>query len=177
MFFVIQIFIVVVLFGSTGFLLISLVSFIRQQFQDLVDRILLGLFTGAGFYTLLFILLNTTLKIKIDTVNILACFTFVCLPSLIYFVSKKPETPYQVTKTSDLNVLLITLDTTRADRIGCYGYEKAATPNMDQLAAEITMTGIRRRRILFLDFSPGAITGGISGSVSGRGAGLAISSF
>ena len=33
------------------------------------------------------------------------------------------------------NVVLITLDTTRADRIGCYGYEAAETPNLDALAA------------------------------------------
>lgn len=32
------------------------------------------------------------------------------------------------------NVLLITLDTTRADRLGCYGFEGAETPNMDALA-------------------------------------------
>lgn len=34
------------------------------------------------------------------------------------------------------NVLLITVDTTRADRIGCYGYAAAKTPAMDALAAE-----------------------------------------
>ncbi len=34
------------------------------------------------------------------------------------------------------NVLLITLDTTRADRIGCYGYGKARTPNLDRLASK-----------------------------------------
>ena len=46
------------------------------------------------------------------------------------------------------NVLLITLDTTRADRIGAYGYAKASTPNLDRLASEgvlfeecITATG------------------------------------
>jgi arylsulfatase A-like enzyme/Flp pilus assembly protein TadD len=33
------------------------------------------------------------------------------------------------------NVLLITLDTTRADRLGCYGYDNAQTPNIDELAA------------------------------------------
>ena len=33
-----------------------------------------------------------------------------------------------------LNVLLITLDTTRADRLGCYGYARANTPNLDALA-------------------------------------------
>jgi arylsulfatase A-like enzyme/Flp pilus assembly protein TadD len=32
------------------------------------------------------------------------------------------------------NVLLITLDTTRADRIGCYGYRLAETPHLDALA-------------------------------------------
>lgn len=34
------------------------------------------------------------------------------------------------------NVLLITLDTTRADRIGAYGHKLAATPNLDRLARE-----------------------------------------
>src|SRR6516165_7288162 len=33
------------------------------------------------------------------------------------------------------NLLLITLDTTRADRIGCYGYSQARTPVLDSLAA------------------------------------------
>ena len=33
------------------------------------------------------------------------------------------------------NVLLITLDTTRADRLGCYGYDQAETPTLDELAA------------------------------------------
>ncbi len=37
---------------------------------------------------------------------------------------------------SGLNVLLVTLDTTRADRLGCYGYDTAETPNLDKLAAE-----------------------------------------
>lgn len=34
------------------------------------------------------------------------------------------------------NVLLITLDTTRADRIGAYGYAQARTPNLDALARD-----------------------------------------
>jgi len=33
------------------------------------------------------------------------------------------------------SILLVTLDTTRADRIGCYGYAKAETPALDSLAA------------------------------------------
>ncbi len=38
----------------------------------------------------------------------------------------RPSGPY--------NVLLITLDTTRADHLGCYGYEAAITPAIDSLA-------------------------------------------
>jgi choline-sulfatase len=34
------------------------------------------------------------------------------------------------------NVLLITLDTVRADRLGAYGYSKASTPVLDRLARE-----------------------------------------
>ena len=34
------------------------------------------------------------------------------------------------------NVLLITLDTTRADHIGCYGHVNAQTPTLDALAAD-----------------------------------------
>ncbi len=42
--------------------------------------------------------------------------------------------------TSDeLNVLLITLDTTRADHLGCYGNLQARTPNIDRLAREGTL--------------------------------------
>jgi choline-sulfatase len=33
------------------------------------------------------------------------------------------------------NVVLVTLDTTRADRLGAYGYALAATPHLDRLAA------------------------------------------
>ena len=33
------------------------------------------------------------------------------------------------------NVLLVTLDTTRPDRLGCYGYGNAETPHLDALAA------------------------------------------
>src|SRR5438874_891509 len=34
------------------------------------------------------------------------------------------------------NVLLITIDTLRADHLGCYGFSLARTPNLDRLAAE-----------------------------------------
>jgi len=36
-------------------------------------------------------------------------------------------------------IVLITLDTTRADRLGCYGYEDAETPHLDAFAAEAAL--------------------------------------
>ncbi|MBI2837874.1 MAG: sulfatase-like hydrolase/transferase [Acidobacteria bacterium] len=36
---------------------------------------------------------------------------------------------------SGANLLLITIDTLRADRVGCYGYRQAETPAIDRLAA------------------------------------------
>ena len=54
-----------------------------------------------------------------------------------------------------LNLLLITLDTTRADRLGCYGYARARTRYLDRLAAE----GVRFEQAL----SPAPITRFVSG--------------
>lgn len=36
------------------------------------------------------------------------------------------------------NLLLVTFDTTRADRLGCYGFQDARTPNIDRLASQGT---------------------------------------
>jgi arylsulfatase A-like enzyme/Flp pilus assembly protein TadD len=47
------------------------------------------------------------------------------LAALACWVGYKPRT----------NVLLITLDTTRADHLGCYGYANCQTPVIDELAA------------------------------------------
>ncbi len=48
------------------------------------------------------------------------------------------------------DVFLITLDTLRADRVGCYGYEKAQTPALDRLARD----GVRFARA----YTPSPIT-------------------
>lgn len=37
---------------------------------------------------------------------------------------------------SDWSVLIVSIDTLRADRLGLYGYKSAATPNLDRLARE-----------------------------------------
>lgn len=62
----------------------------------------------------------------------------------LWFVGRPPRTEEQararVLKLSpagrDLNVLVVTLDTLRSDRLGCYGYRGIATPNIDRLAHE-----------------------------------------
>ena len=48
----------------------------------------------------------------------------------------------ELTKTGERpgpNVVLVTIDTLRADHLGCYGYERPTSPFMDSLAAEGTL--------------------------------------
>jgi len=51
---------------------------------------------------------------------------------LVMLASASPKG--EQTNARDMNLLIITLDTMRADRIGAYGYEKACTPHLDDLA-------------------------------------------
>jgi choline-sulfatase len=39
----------------------------------------------------------------------------------------------------DLNLILVTIDTLRADHLGCYGYQRPTSPAIDKLAAEGTL--------------------------------------
>ena len=52
-----------------------------------------------------------------------------CTPELPQKYTKEIEEP------QNINVLLITIDTLRADRVGAYGDKKAQTPNIDALAS------------------------------------------
>jgi choline-sulfatase len=63
------------------------------------------------------------------------------LASFAWAQSKQPAQP---------NVVVITIDTLRADHLGCYGYKQIRTPNIDALAHE----GIRFERA----FTPVPIT-------------------
>jgi choline-sulfatase len=51
-------------------------------------------------------------------------------------MARRPEQAAGEPAKPSLNVLLVTLDTTRADRLGCYGYAGARTARLDRLAAE-----------------------------------------
>ena len=50
----------------------------------------------------------------------------------VIWLRRAPAVP---TRTRDLNLLLITLDTTRADSLGAYGARDSETPNFDRIAA------------------------------------------
>ena len=66
------------------------------------------------------------------------------LGSVSYLRLQPPRTDAQVRSLlarkspapRDLNVVVVTLDTTRADRLGCYGYGGVETPSIDALARE-----------------------------------------
>lgn len=47
--------------------------------------------------------------------------------------------PVPASVPKDFNVLLLTIDTTRADHLGMYGYKRATSPNLDKLAADGTV--------------------------------------
>ncbi len=51
--------------------------------------------------------------------------------NLAEFIQKSSQQKY--------NILLITIDTLRADRLGCYGFKEISTPNIDSLASSGTM--------------------------------------
>src|SRR5213593_2684210 len=51
------------------------------------------------------------------------------LPAVLVLLSCGRSAPHP-------NVLLITIDTLRADRLGCYGYARPTSPHIDRLATE-----------------------------------------
>ena len=58
-------------------------------------------------------------------IALVAAFVSACSSGLS--LSRDPERP---------NVVLVTLDTTRPDHLGCYGYARDTSPNVDQLCRE-----------------------------------------
>ncbi len=63
------------------------------------------------------------------------------LAALVAFLLLRPRQPdlARLRGGRDFNVILVTVDTLRADRIGCYGFPRVKTPTMDAFAA----SGIR----------------------------------
>ena len=72
-------------------------------------------------------------KIRKAARPILAAAALVVIAAALYVIVLRPA-KVRIVRGAKMNVLLITLDTTRADRLGCYGYSKAKTPNLDAIA-------------------------------------------
>jgi arylsulfatase A-like enzyme len=58
---------------------------------------------------------------------------FAAVPALAFCLSSCKGIPFSSNRPL---VVVITLDTTRVDHLGCYGYERPTTPNIDELAAD-----------------------------------------
>ena len=56
---------------------------------------------------------------------------------LIFLFACAPQEAGQISQPicPDCNVILISIDTLRADHVGVYGYSKDTTPNIDRIAA------------------------------------------
>ena len=65
--------------------------------------------------------------------SVVARFSFLLALCLSACVTRQPLSSGSA---AGFHVALITLDTTRADHLGAYGYDKAETPNLDRLARE-----------------------------------------
>ena len=63
---------------------------------------------------------------------------FVVPPALAALRTERPDLPAVTTpsRPDAPDLLLVVLDTVRADRLGCYGYELPTTPNIDRWVAE-----------------------------------------
>ncbi|GAB4333101.1 MAG: hypothetical protein Kow0099_04940 [Candidatus Abyssubacteria bacterium] len=59
-------------------------------------------------------------------------FAIVGLSAVLLLVNTSPLTLY---KARDLNVILLTVDSLRPDHLGCYGYPRMTSPNIDAIAA------------------------------------------
>jgi arylsulfatase A-like enzyme/Flp pilus assembly protein TadD len=68
--------------------------------------------------------------------RLLAALILVIAAGVLYVVLVRPRAPRagRVVRNAEANILLITLDTTRPDRLGAYGDAKAVTPAIDALA-------------------------------------------
>jgi len=59
----------------------------------------------------------------------------VILTALVYFLLF-PKSPLSRLKgVENFNYIIISVDTLRADRIGCYGFSEVKTPTMDMFAS------------------------------------------
>lgn len=61
---------------------------------------------------------------------------FIVAAAAVWLFVLGPGKRGKAARDRDANILLITLDTTRPDRLGAYGYGKAVTPNIDEISRQ-----------------------------------------
>ncbi|MHB8055678.1 MAG: sulfatase-like hydrolase/transferase, partial [Candidatus Aminicenantales bacterium] len=74
---------------------------------------------------------------KKKAIVIVVAASFLAAAAVAFFlVGRGPASFGRMAGDKSFNVVLITVDTLRADRIGCYGFNQIATPVIDQFAAQ-----------------------------------------
>lgn len=126
------------------------------------NTLLFNIFIIAGcvllciliYNIVLFLIKNFSIKKHIKTVSIiflpLIITTSIIYPSRQNSMSKELSSRPSFNSEEKPNVLLFLMDTLRADHVGCYGYPRDTTPNIDELS---------KSAILFENcISPGPLT-------------------
>ncbi len=67
--------------------------------------------------------------------KVLIIFLAIALAAVAIFIFRSDDSASQLRGHQDFNVILITVDTLRADRLGCYGFMPDVTPAMNKMAA------------------------------------------
>ena len=80
-------------------------------------------------------MLKFVFVMKKKTLLIFASAVAIAAAAALYFFIPRKTNFAQLRGGRDYNVILVTLDTTRADRLGCYGFSNIATPILDTLAS------------------------------------------
>ena len=57
------------------------------------------------------------------------------IPAIAFFAACRWEEP-SASRSGDNNVILVSIDSLRADHLRCYGYERETSPNIDRIAAQ-----------------------------------------
>ena len=81
---------------------------------------------------------------KVEWLGLLALLALTALALVIWYSRRPPRSEAEARAAvarlrpdpSGLNLVFVTLDTTRADRLGCYGFKGFETPNIDGLARD-----------------------------------------
>ena len=72
-------------------------------------------------------------------VGVHAGFLFLAFACGCYNAKQERSQPKPAPNWRPLNIVVVTVDTLRADHLGCYGYTKIKTPSVDRLAEKGTL--------------------------------------